>query len=184
MRLSSSFVAPCSVTILSTLMLCGLSGTAVSQTATGAASALPRITVEAPKQAARPHTPQQVANPAGPRRTAVAPRRTAPTARTASAAPGSVLGKLASLEKASSSCAGGCETSMKYGNAPWNGCSYSAGVNATFSATCTDTLRYKSYLDCRDTKLFLGWIQREAWWHCSGMAAGKRFQVAEIRRRR
>lgn len=94
------------------------------------------------------------------------------------------LRKLAALEKASSSCNDGCETSAKHGNAPWNGCSYSGGVNAAFSATCKDTLKYKSYLDCRDTKLFLGWIQREAWWHCSGMAAGKRFQTAEVRRRR
>jgi hypothetical protein len=38
MRLSSSFVAPSAVAILSTALLCGLSATAVSQTATGSAT--------------------------------------------------------------------------------------------------------------------------------------------------
>ena len=189
MRSSSSLVAPASVAILSTVLLCGLIGTAISQTATGSATPLPGITVDAPKQAARPLRPREVATTTAARRTVAASRPTStpaqkPTAQRPAAAPGSVLGKLAALEKASSSCADGCETSLKTGTAPWHGCSYSGGVNANFSSTCTDTLKYKSYIDCRDTKLFLGWIQREAWWHCSGMAAGKRFQVAEARRRR
>jgi hypothetical protein len=191
MRLSSSLVASSSRAILSTALLCALSGTAPAQTATASGNPLPSITVDAPKQAARPHRPKPVANAAPSRRTSVASRETStasrgtrPAAGTPSAAPDSVMGKLARLEKASSSCNDGCETSLKHGNAPWNGCSYSAGVNATFSATCKDTLKYKSYADCRSTKLFLGWIQREAWWHCSGMAAGQRFQVAEVRRRR
>jgi hypothetical protein len=191
MRLPSSFVASSSRAILATALLCALSGTARSQTATASANALPSITIDAPKQAARPHRPKPVANAAPSRRTSVASRGpsvasrgTSPDARTPAAAPDSVLGKLARLEKASSSCNDGCETSLKQGNAPWNGCSYSGGVNSAFSATCKDTLKYRSYADCRSTKLFLGWIQREAWWHCSGMAAGQRFQVAEARRRR
>ena len=180
MRLSSSLFACSAVALL----LSGQFGTAMSQTR------LPGVTVDAPKPAARPHKPAVAANTVASRRTSAASRQTSvasptsPTTRTPSAAPDTVLGKLAALEKASSSCNDGCETSVKHGNAPWNGCSYSGGVNAAFSATCKDTLKYKSYLDCRDTKLFLGWIQREAWWHCSGMAAGKRFQVAEVRRRR
>lgn len=38
-----------------------------------------------------------------------------------------------------------------------------------------------------DTKAFLGWIQREARWHCSsllaaGKLAGEKQQVAELKR--
>jgi len=184
MRLSQNLIAPAAVALLSAALLCGQPGTARSQTR------LPGVTVDAPKPAARPHRPAAAASTGTSRRTAAVSRPasvaspTPPAARTPSAPPDSVLGKLAKLEKASSSCADGCETSLKTANAPWHGCSLSGGVNSNFSATCTDTLKYKSYIDCRDTKLFLGWIQREAWWHCSGMAAGKRFQVAEIKRRR
>jgi len=117
-RLSSGFVASSAVAILSTL-LCGPSDTAMSQT--GSATALPNITVEAPRQVARPHRPRQVANTS-------ASRRTSPIAQTPSAAPNSVLGQIAKLERASSSCNDGCETSFKTGNAPWIGCSYSGGI--------------------------------------------------------
>jgi hypothetical protein len=183
MRLSSSFAAPSAVAILSTALLCGPSGTAVSQTATDSAAPLPSITVVAPKQVATPHRPKQVAN-------AVASRRTSPTAQTPSAAPDSVLGKLAKLEKASSSCNGGCETSSKYGDAPWNGCSSSGGEPSspgTFSPTCRDTLTYKTYLECTGTKIFLGSIPKEARWICSGLLAGgklagEKHQVAELKR--
>jgi hypothetical protein len=51
MRLSSSVVAPFGVAVLSIVLLCG---PAASQTATGSAATLPPVTVEAPKQAARP----------------------------------------------------------------------------------------------------------------------------------
>jgi hypothetical protein len=50
MKSSLSFVVPSAIAILSTTLLCGLSGTAVSQTATGAAVLLPSTTVVAPKQ--------------------------------------------------------------------------------------------------------------------------------------
>ena len=55
MRMSSSLVAPSALAVLSTVLL---SGTAVSQTATGPANQLPSITVQAPKQVARPHRPE------------------------------------------------------------------------------------------------------------------------------
>jgi hypothetical protein len=58
MRLSSRFVAPSVIAILSTALLSGLSGTAMSQTATGSATRLPNITVEAPRQVARPQRPE------------------------------------------------------------------------------------------------------------------------------
>lgn len=174
MRSLSSFVAPSAIAILSTALLCSLSDTAMSQTATGAATSLPSITVVAPKQVARP---QQVARP--PQRPAqaatVASRPTAPTPQTPPPAQGPVLAKLAALEKASSSCNGGCETSFKSGNAPWVGCSEAAGVFHTFSATCRDTLTYKTYLECKDTKVFLGLDRNKAWWFCSSLAAGGKF---------
>ena len=185
MRLSSSLVAPSAVAILSTALLCGPSGTAMSQTATGSGTELPKITVVAPKQAAKPQRPERVA----PRRTSSTART--PTAQTSSASPeaivagaGSPLGKLAKLEKLSSSCNGGCATSFKTGNAPWVGCSESGGFQSVFSATCTDTLTYASYTGCVSTKMFTGWERNRAWWYCTSLLAGNKFKVAELKRSR
>jgi hypothetical protein len=192
MRLSSSFAAPSAVAILSTALLCGPSGTAVSQTATGSAATLPTVTVQAPKQVARPHRPEREANTVASHR-ASASRRTSLTDQTPSSIsqvrpgpPGSVLGRLAKLEKSSSSCNGGCETSFKTGNAPWVGCSFSTGGYATAlaSPTCTDTLTYKSFADCLDTKRFVGWDHPRAWLICRSLAAGGKFKVAELQRSR
>jgi hypothetical protein len=163
------------VAILSTALLCGLSGTAVSQTATG--STLPSITVQAPKQVARPHRPSRVAN-------TVASRRTSPT--TPTPAPDSVLAKLAALEKTSSNCTDGCQTSFKHGNQPWNGCSTSSG-DFTLSTTCRNVRNYKTYQECRETGLFLAWRNYEVWWYCSSLHAagklpGEKVQVAELKR--
>jgi hypothetical protein len=186
MRLPSSFVVPSSVAILSTILLCGLSGTAVSQTATGSAPQLPSVTVEAPKQSARPHRPQPVAH-------RVASRRRSPAAETPSASagailarPGSTMSKIAALEKISNNCNDGCQTSFKYKNQPWNGCSTSAGT-FDFSATCRNVRNYKTYTECRQTGLFLGADHRGVWWYCSsllagGKLAGEKVQVAELKR--
>jgi hypothetical protein len=95
---------------------------------------------------------------------------------------GSTLAKLGRLEKASSSCNGGCETSFKTANAPWVGCSESAGFYGPFSATCRDTLTYASYAGCLNTKLFTGWDGNRARWYCSSLSAGGKFKVAELRR--
>jgi hypothetical protein len=191
MRLSSSFVAPSAVAVVSTILLCG---PATSQTATGSGASLPPITVVAPKQVARPHRPERVARSHGPER--AASQRTSsiahtPTAQTSSASPeaiiegsSSTLGKLARLEKLSSSCNGGCETSFKTGNAPWVGCSESAGYFGTFSATCRDTLTYASYRGCMDVKMFTGWDRNRAWWYCNSLMAGGKFKVAELKRSR
>ena len=184
MRSSSSIVAPSAIAILSTALLCGLSGTAVSQTATGSATPLPSITIVAPKQVARPQRP--VARPQGSGRVAntVAPRPTSPPARTPSPAPGSTMAKLAALEKTSSNCTDGCQTSFKHGNQPWNGCSTTGDI---FSTTCRNVRNYKTYYECRDTTMFVGWRQNDAWWHCSsllagGKLAGEKYQVAELKR--
>ena len=180
MRLSSSFVAPSAVAVVSTILLCG---PATSQTATGPASSLPSVTVDAPKQAAT--APKQRPNTGGSRRTL----STGPsTAQTPSAEPNSVQGRIAKLEKEASSCNGGCQTSFKTGNAPWVGCSFGAGETAgvgPYSLTCTDTLTYKSYLDCTSTKVFLSWSSREARWHCSSLLAGGKLtheKVAQLKR--
>jgi hypothetical protein len=181
----SSLLSPAVASTSIALLLCGPSGTAMSQTATGSA-ALPSITVDAPKQVARPHRPEHVAN-------RVSSRRTSPTVQTpssishvASGPPGSVLGKLGKLEKSASSCNGGCETSFKTGNAPWVGCSFSSGGYATalFSPTCTDTLSYTSFSNCLDTKLFVGWDIWRARLICNSLQAGGKFKVAELRQSR
>lgn len=192
MRLSSSLVVPSAVAVLSTALLCG---PAASQINAGSTATLPPVTVNAPKQVEKPSKPNRVANTGASRRTSPTTQTSSSTAQTAPPAPGSTLARIAKLERSASSCNGGCETSFKTGNAPWVGCSYSAGINSVFSATCSDTLTYKTYAECMDTKLFLGWITREARWHCSSLLAGGKLtgeklaalavekrQVAEIKR--
>jgi hypothetical protein len=177
MRLSSSFVASSAVAVVSTILLCG---PATSQTATGPASSLPSVTVDAPKQVAKPYAPKQRANTGGSRQTLSAGSS---TAQTPSAEPNSVQGRIAKLEKEASSCNGGCQTSFKTGNAPWVGCSFGAGETAgvgPFSLTCTDTLNYKTYLDCMSTKMFLSWSPREARWHCGSLLAGGKLTQEKV----
>ncbi len=182
MRLSSGFVAPSAVAILSAVLLCALSGPAASQTG----SSLPSITVDAPRQVARPQrtevTPQgsgRVAHRAG--RTS---RSTQTAAGTPSAAQGPVMVKLARLEREASSCNDGCESSFKRGKDPWVGCSESAGYYSVFSATCKDTLTHRDYAQCVETKMFLGWDRQRSWWYCTGMLAGGKFRVTAENRNR
>src|SRR5581483_686108 len=112
-RLSSSIVAPSSVALMSIVLLCGFSGTAMSQTTSS--SALPSVTVVAPKQVTRPHRPVQQATTGAGRRRAPAAEKPAQTAtRTPPPEPGSVLAKLKELERTSSNCTDGCQTSFKY----------------------------------------------------------------------
>jgi hypothetical protein len=170
MRSSSSFVAPSAIAILSTALLCSLSGTAMSQPETGVAAPLPSITVVAPKQVAR-----QVARPT---HAAVAYRPTAATAQTPPK--GSVLARIAEFEKAASSCNGGCETSYKTGNAPWVGCSETGPEVTNFSGTCRDTLSYKTYLECKETKMFLGADQKKAWWLCTSLLIGGKLSGEKV----
>lgn len=190
MRLSSTLVAPLAVGILSTALLGGLSDTAVSQTATGSATTLPSITIVAPKQVARPHRPGQAATRVSSRRIvpaaekpaqapAQAPVRTATATPTPPPAPGSTMAKFAELERTSSNCTDGCQTSFKYGNAPWNGCSTTGDI---FSATCRNVRNFKTYYECRDHGLFVGWRNNEIWWYCSSLAAGNKYRVAELKR--
>jgi hypothetical protein len=185
--MSSSVVASPAVAILSTALLCG---PAASQTATGPTNQLPSITVQAPKQVARPHLAEPVARPqrqAPPVANRVAARPISPARETPASAQGSVMARIAALEKTSSSCADGCATSSKYGNQPWNGCSVSSG-DFTLSTTCRNGRNFKTYQECRETGMFLAWRQYEVWWYCSSLHAGgklsgeKQPQFAELKR--
>jgi hypothetical protein len=171
MRLSPNLVARSTVAILSTALLCGLNGTAVSQTAIRSATPLAGIMVDAPKQVARPDRPKQMT-------TTVASRPTPPTTQTPSPAQRSVLARLAALEKTSSNCTDGCQTSFKYGNAPWNGCNASGGV---FSPTCRNVRNFKTYSECVENGLLLGYRSGEQWAYCTSLAAGQKFQAAELK---
>ena len=178
-RLSPSLVVPSAVAALSTVLLVG---PAASQIPSGSAATLPPVTVEAPKQAARPDRAGPATNTGASRRTTA--RTTSSTAPTPSYAPGSVMGRIASLEARASSCNGGCASSFRQGNEPWVGCSESGGgLNyGPFSPTCRDTVTHTSFENCVETRTFLGDNRNRAHWLCSSLAAGNRFKVAEIKR--
>ncbi|WFU64977.1 MULTISPECIES: hypothetical protein [Bradyrhizobium] len=95
-----------------------------------------------------------------------------------------MLGRIAALEKVASNCNGGCESSLPHGKDPWVGCSESTGgqTHGPFSSTCRDNLTYKSYVDCVETKWFLGEYRNRAWWLCSSLQAAGKFKVAELKR--
>jgi hypothetical protein len=156
----SLFVVSPAVAILSIELSCGLSGPAMSQTSTGSAVSLPSVTVEAPRQVARP------------KRNAVArstlSRRTSPTTQTTSAASDSDSAKLAKLARITGSCVDGCVTSFRTGNSPWVGCSASAWP--ALSSTCRNVASYKSYQECRESGMLIGWRVLEVSWYCSSLA--------------
>jgi hypothetical protein len=187
MRLSSGSVAPLVIAILSTALLSSLSGTALSQPATGSGTQLPNITVEAPRQVARPQRPE-VTPSQGSGRVARRAGRTSRATQTATGTPsvarGPIMAKLARLEREASSCNDGCESSFKRGKDPWVGCSESAGYYSVFSATCKDTLTHRDYGQCVETKMFLGWDRQRSWWYCTGMLAGGKFRVTAENRNR
>ena len=180
MRMSSNFLAPSAVAILSTALLCAPSDTAKSQTQ------LPSVTIEAPRQVARPQRPE--VTPQGSGRAVHRAGRTSRSTQTGtgtpSAAQGPVMAKLARLEREASSCNDGCESSFKRGKDPWVGCSESAGYYSVFSATCKDTLTHRDYVQCVETKMFLGWDRQRSWWYCTGMLAGGKFRVTAENRNR
>lgn len=185
MKLSSGFAVPSAVAILSTLLLCSASGPAMSHPTTGSDSALPAVSVEAPKQMAKPTVASKQ------RSTTVTSHRAtgSSTAQNPVFAPGTALGRLARLERSASTCNGGCETSYRVGNTPWVGCSQSGDPHiGNFSPTCRDTLTYNTYAQCVETKGFLGATSRESRWLCSSLLAGGKLagenQVAEIKGRR
>lgn len=161
MTLSSRFVARPIVALPSiALLLCCLSGTALSQP-TPADTQLPGITVEAPKQMTRPHTPAH--------RVIVRSNisHASPTVSTAPGAPTSDVAKLAKLAAATGSCVGGCQSSFKTANQPWVGCNATGGV---YSATCRNVGNYKSYDECKEAGRVTGWRSGETSAYCSSVA--------------
>ena len=58
------------------------------------------------------------------------------------------------------------------------------GYYSTFSATCKDTLTHRDYVQCTETKMFLGWDRQRSWWYCTGMLAGGKFRVTAENRNR
>ena len=187
MRSSSGSVASSLIALLSAALLSSLGGTAMSQTATGSGAQLPKITVEAPRQAARPQRPEVTPSQGSgrvARRAGRTSRSTGTATGTPSAARGPIMAKLALLERQASSCNDGCESSSRRGKEPWVGCSESAGWNSVFSATCKDTLTHRDYVQCTETKMFLGWDRQRSWWYCTGMLAGGKFRVTAQNRNR
>jgi hypothetical protein len=96
------------------------------------------------------------------------------------------MAKFAAIERTSSNCTDGCQSSFKYGNQPWNGCS-SGGGEFGFSVTCRNVGNYKTYFECKEARRFLGARPVESWWYCSsllagGKLAGEKVQVAELKR--
>jgi hypothetical protein len=155
MRFSSFFVAG---------LMCGLSGTAMSQTEppSGGITSLPSVLVNAPRQVARPPKPERRAVA----RSTVSPL-ISPTTPMQSASPMSPTAKLAKLASATGSCVGGCVTSFRSGDAPWHGCSGSSGM---YSPTCRNIGNYKTYAECEEAGLLTGWRIPEFQWYCSSLA--------------
>lgn len=186
MRLSSRIVAP-SFAVLSVVLLYA---PAAAETAATASGQVPSVTVDAPKQTARSSHVVHTGHASASRRIVSTGRASSGTGQpstgrtSAGPAPGSPLARIAALEKVASNCNGGCESSMRHGKDPWVGCSESGGgaANAPFSPTCRDSLTYKSYVDCVETKVFLGEYRNRAYWICSSLSAGNKFQVAELKR--
>ncbi|GGI28748.1 hypothetical protein GCM10010987_50960 [Bradyrhizobium guangdongense] len=179
MRLSSGLIVPSTIAALSTALLCS---PASSQIPTGPAATLPAVSVDAPKRVERPHRVERETNTGASRRASPATQTSA--ARTASYAPGSVMGRIAHLESVASSCNGGCASSFAHGKEPWIGCSESGGnINyGPFSPTCRDTITHTSYENCVETKVFLGEFRNRAHWFCSSLQVGNRFKVADLKR--
>jgi hypothetical protein len=96
------------------------------------------------------------------------------------------MARFAAIEKTSGNCNDGCQTSYKYGNQPWNGCSSPGSF--VLSTTCRNPPNFKTYQECRETGMFVAWGPTEMWWYCSSLhAAGKlsaekEQQVAEFKR--
>jgi hypothetical protein len=160
MRISSRSVTSPAVAFASiALLLCGLGGSEAATTSDGVTSSLPAVVVDAPKQSARPQKrePRTIA------RSALSPR-TSPTAAAPPTSP--ISAKLARLASVTGSCVGGCATSFRTANAPWHGCSVSGGV---YSSTCRNTRNYKTYAECTEGGLTLGWRNAEAAWACTSL---------------
>jgi hypothetical protein len=160
MRISSRSVASLAVAFASIgLLLCGLGGSEAATTPDGVSLSLPAVVVVAPKQSARP----QKREPRTIDRSTASPR-TSPAAAAPPTSP--VSARLAKLASVTGSCVGGCATSFRSANAPWIGCSVSGGG---YSSTCRNTRNYKTYDECKEGGLTLGWRSAEVAWGCTSL---------------
>ncbi|UFX47102.1 hypothetical protein HAP47_0010700 [Bradyrhizobium sp. 41S5] len=144
MKGPSFFFTNLAATVLSIApLLCGSSGPARSQP-----SPLPNISVEAPRHVGVQPRPKQHA----------AARSTASSSPHAAAT--SVF------------CIGGCMTSMKSGDRPWIGCSWSAGASAYTGCRNIGPggVPFKSYNQCTETGLNNGWRSGEVSAYCTSLA--------------
>jgi hypothetical protein len=174
MRFSPRFFSNLAVAVSSiAVLLFGLSGAPMAATDPSGSSSLPSITVQAPKQVARPNrtVPRAVTRSTGPRHTAS--RGTSPIAATPSGGHGqeSVLEKLHRIERSATSCDGGCATSFPSHGKPWVGCSASGWP--MYSGTCKNGRKYKSYVHCTEESYFLAWKPMEVHWYCTSLAFNK-----------
>lgn len=150
MKRSSLFVTNFAVALLSIApLMCVSSGPAWSQPTPAPDSAidpLPNISVEAPRHVGTQHRPTQRAA-----------ARSTSSPHTAST---SVF------------CIGGCMTSMKSGDRPWVGCSWSAGASAYTGCRNIGPggIPFKSYTQCTETGLNNGWRSGEVSAYCTSLA--------------
>jgi hypothetical protein len=137
-----------------------LSGTALSQT-DPPSDILPSVRVDAPKHVAPIHRQTHhmvsrsiVFHPA--------------PAATSAPSDTPVTIQLAKLASETSSCAGGCQSSFKTADAPWHGCNGSAWP--ALSSTCRNTGNFKTYNQCKEAGLVMGWRNNDVSWYCSSLA--------------
>ena len=130
MRFSSLFVAS---------LMCGLSGTAMSQTATlsGGTTSLPSVVVGAPKQVATPQKPKQ---------RAVAGSTVLPQTSIATASAAPIYGR-----DTLATTTGNCSTTTDFAFSP---------------VQCTKPLA-RNYVECTEMARKFGTRPNEAWWWCT-----------------
>jgi hypothetical protein len=166
-KFSSLFAANKTASIiLIALPLYCVSGVAISQpTPETVNTPLPQITVQAPKVRHTAVAPSRAGRHIVSHRTVARSiskfdERTGPSDEP-------IMAKIERLGRHTSSCADGCQSSFKYGNDPWHGCNASGNV---LSFTCRNVGGYKTYQECKDAGLTLGWRDKEQLYYCSSLA--------------
>ena len=74
---------------------------------------------------------------------------------------------ISSIAPANAEATGATTSSFRSGNAPWVGCSISAGWN--FSSTCRNLANFKSYNECTTGIAKAAGSSLESWWYCSSL---------------
>jgi len=167
MKFSSLFAASKTASIISVaLPLCCVSGVAMAQpTPVTVNTPLPNVTVQAPKFRHTAVAPSRAGRRIASHR--VIAHATSKLDEPVGPSDEPVMAKIERLGRHTSSCADGCQSSFKYGNDPWHGCNASGNV---LSFTCRNVGGYKTYQECKDAGLTLGWTDREQLYYCSSLA--------------